>query len=80
MTIEQIKKGLQCCLTGNRCQYETNKECPYRISDLECKRPQLLADVLLVITDLEDKVNERDEMIKAAAKALGYDCDQCDRW
>ena len=80
MSIDEIKKGLQCCLTGSRCQYETNKECPYRISDLECRRPQLLIDALKKFEELQEDVKERDKIITNAAKALGYDCDQCDRW
>ena len=86
-TEEEIKKGLECCSSGNGCPYETVKDCPYRITNASCDRAGLMADALGMISGLEEEISEKDDIINSqidkmhdAAKALGYDCDECDRW
>ena len=77
---EEIKKGLQCCSEGNGCPFETVKDCPYRITNASCDRAGLMSDALKMIGELEDGNAERDNIISEAAKVLGYDCNECDRW
>ena len=76
----QIKKGLECCHTGNGCQYETDPNCPYRITNASCDRAGLIADASEMIAELEGDNESLRECITNAAKILGYDCDECDRW
>ena len=79
-TREEIKKGLECCSSGNGCPYETVKDCPYRITNASCDRAGLMADALKMIEELEDNVKHNVDAMNKAAAMLGYDCDQCDRW
>lgn len=79
-TKEEIKKGLECCSSGNECTYETDKDCPYRITNCSCDRTGLMADASQMITELEGDNESLRERITNAAKVLGYDCDECYRW
>ena len=86
-TGEEIKKGLECCSSGNECTFETDIDCPYRITNCSCDRAGLMADALQMISALEKEIGEKEDTINSqidkmhdAAKALGYDCDECDRW
>ena len=77
---EETKKALSICLAGNGCKYGTNPECPYRISDSSCDLAGLIADADRMITELEGDNESLRECITNAAKVLGYDCDECERW
>ena len=75
-----IKKALSICKAWTGCQYETNPECPYRITDCSCDLSGLISDANKLVSDLEEDNEDKRERITNAAKALGYDCDECDRW
>ena len=76
-----IKAGLHCCSESKTlCANETNESCPYRIDHLRCDRYGLAADALELISELESDNESLRERITNAAKVLGYDCDECDRW
>ena len=77
---EEIKKGLECCSSGNGCTYETVKDCPYRITNCSCDMAGLMADALQMANEQEEHIKHLCEIIDNAAKALGYDCNECDRW
>ena len=77
---KDIIKALAICRVGEGCKYGTNPDCPYRIKDASCDLAVLISDANQMITELEGKNESLLECITNAAKALGYDCDECDRW
>ena len=80
MTIDEIKKSLLLCSPDGRCQYATNPECPYRVSEQICRRSQLMIDAAETIKSLEEANKEFSGMIQQVRIAVDADCDHCDRW
>lgn len=77
---KDIKKALAICRAGEGCKYGTNPDCPYRINDASCNLAWLVSDAKQLIECMDYRVEELENKIDKAAKALGYDCDECDRW
>jgi len=75
---ELIKRGLACCKDISKCRYETNKDCPFRKSDLSCDREKLMDDAREAIEELERINDNISGMIRSAMVALGADCDNCE--
>lgn len=77
---KDIKKALSICKAWTGCQYETNPDCPYRITDCSCDLAGLIADANKLVSDLDDTVKHNVEAMNKAAAILGCDCENCDRW
>ena len=77
-TIEEVKKALELCSPDGRCQYETNPECPYRITEFICGRSQLMLDAKEVIENLHDGERQHIEMLDSILKIVCPNCEECD--
>ena len=78
--IEEVKKALELCSPDGRCQYKTNEQCPYRITEFICERSKLLLDAKAWIENLCERATSAEEKMLAVRELVGPDCDNCDRW
>lgn len=78
--IDEVLLALSLCAPDGRCQYETNPDCPYRVTDLQCRRSELMKDAADVITGLQADLDGVSDTLTEIKNLLGCNCEDCDRW